>query len=251
MMLWKYVKNLSQRSELWNLWWSYFVKKWKTDNLEEFYNNSDFNNRVKTFLDKNSENIRYLFEEWNELKVKDKESIKKLAVILCELYDDIIDIMPFREYIEKEYEKRISNLPKSIWELPEYQQKIINDYFIKFKNNVWKSTINLSWIHWDLKPDNVIVNRDKLTIIDWEWCKKWSYIQDIQRFASCLHEEEKVIFLGEIRKNLKNKENNSKFLYLFHEFLLLILWLSKDKIDFVDFISILKKDWIDDIDNIL
>jgi hypothetical protein len=65
--------------------------------------------------------------------------------------------------------------------------------------------------------------------------------------ALCLDEEGRNIFLSEIRKNLKHKESNSKKLYLFHEFLLLILWLSKDKIDFNDFISILKRDGIDDI----
>ncbi len=249
-MLWKYVKNLSPRSELWSLWWSYFVKREKTDSLEEFYNTSNFKNRVGTFLDKSLNDIRCLFAEWEELNIKDEESIKKLARVLSELYNDIIATMPMREYIEKEYKKRLKNLPKSILELPEYQQKIINDYFVRFKNNAWKSTINLSWIHWDLKPDNVIINGDKITIIDWEWCKKWSYIQDIQRFSSCLDEKEKDIFISEIGKNLNYEENNTKFLYLFHEFLLLILRLSKDKIDFDSFISILKKEWIDDIHNI-
>ena len=246
-MLWKYVKNLSPRSELWNLWWALFVKKWKTNNLEEFYNDSNFKNRVKTFFDKNSEHIRYCFEEWNELNRKDKESIKKLAMVLAWLYNNITSVISIEEYIEKAYKKRINNMPKSIWDFPEYQQKIINDYFLKFKNNAWKSIVILSRIHGDLKPDNVIINWDNLTIIDWEWCKKWSYIQDIQRLALCLDEEGRNIFLSEIRKNLKHKESDSKKLYLFHEFLLLILWLSKDKIDFNDFISILKRDGIDDI----
>ena len=247
MMLWKYVKDLSPVSQLWELWWRYFVKKERSWEWVEFYNTSDFKNRVDTFLDQNSEKLRYVFEEWEELQAKDQKSIKKLAIILSELYNDIICKMPFKEYIEQEYQRRIKNLPKSIWEFPISQQKIINDYFIRFKNNVWQDSINLSRIHWDLKPDNVIINKDKLTIIDWERCKKGCYIQDLQRFVSCLDDDEKDIFINEIEKNLKYKEPNEKILYLFHEFLVLILWLSKEKIDFDTFVSTLKKGWIDDI----
>ena len=62
-----------------------------------------------------------------------------------------------------------------------------------------------------------------------------------------MNDDIKHIFIDELEKNLEYKENNFKFLYLFHEFLLLILWLSKDKIDFNGFMSILKKWGIDNI----
>lgn len=247
-MLWKYLRNLSSRSELWDLWWTYFVKKWKTDNLVEFYNNSNFKNRVNTFFDDSSDNIRYLFKNWEELKVNDEKSIKKLARILSQLYNDVSGSILLEDYIEQEYKNRIKNLPKSLCDLSQYQQDIISDYFMKFKKAAWKYKVNLSRIHWDLKPDNIIVNKSNITIIDWEWCKKWNYIQDIQRFVSCLDEDVKHIFIDELKKNLGYEDNKFKFLYLFHEFLLLILWLSKDKIDFDSFISILKNGWIDDID---
>lgn len=245
MMLWKYVKNLSERSELWDLGWTYFVKKRKTDNLVDFYSNSDFKNRVNTFLDKESTNIWYVFEKWEELELKDKQSIKRLAVVLSKLYNEVSDTVSVDDYIEKEYSKRIERL--RICELPQDYQDTINKYFLKFKSIVWKEPVNLSRIHWDLKPDNVIVKWKKLTIIDWEWCKKWSYVEDVQRFVYWLDENEKKCFIEEVEKNLMYKENNFRILYLFHEFLLLILWLSKDKIDLSEFVSILERDGVSNL----
>lgn len=235
----KFIKKLSENwVELYSFNNKLLVKRFFTKEqirrILEFYQDSTFSYKPKIIeINEQEKFIIEEFLEWKELINPNYNENRKIIESLLELSEEKLWEKVLEEYIEHSFDQKISSI-----KLNEEYKRVVNNLFIDIKSLALDVKLNLNWTHWDLKGDNIILSSNQAYIIDWEWLKKWHYVEDIQKFISKTLEYDEIKTDYFLNNFYKYKSINWKlfiFLETFHYFLDEILQLSKDRISIDDF----------------
>ena len=231
----KFLRHLSDRwVDLYTDWWELkVIRSYSEDKLKsilEFYDNSDFPQKANLiWVDKYWRIIESyihgdLLVQWN-IPNCDSFSVGDLII---KLYNNKFKSLDWKNFLLRTFNEKISSFNFKEEDLIEIKL-IFTDLINLF--NFWD--IDISWTHWDLKWDNIIFNSDWFYLIDWEWCKKWSFVEDVQKFISNVLKYDKVKtddFLNYIFKDININWWLFVFLETFYFFLNQVLQFSKNRI---------------------
>lgn len=161
----------------------------KFANEIEFYQNNQNENIPKLIMsDKTKTVIPYyyeiiekiegktLYEIWYKLKEEErKEVILKLISSIRKLHNIKVKEYDFKEYIKNKIKEYLTtcNITDELFE------DLLNDCDIYFKEN------KFGLIHGDLHFDNIIYNKDKITLLDFEYTMPASIDYDFRILNRC------------------------------------------------------------------
>lgn len=136
-------------------------------------------------------------------------------------------------YLKDNFSKKLKSI-----DLNHNQIEVVKWFFETFLSDAKENKIELNWVHWDLKWDNILIKDNVAYLIDWEWCKIWHYVEDIQKILDSTLDYDKVLTDDFLNMFYKYKPINwSFFVFLesFHFFLNQTLKLSKNKLTLDEF----------------
>lgn len=203
---------------------------YKINNILNFYKNSDFKYRP-WLLNKGENFIEEEFIEWEVLMNPTYKEIQEIAQNISILNQYESSNENVEEYIRKKSEYYISTM-----NLESDLKQEINNIIWYILNLANKDSIIKTWyIHKDLKPWNIIKNKNKdLILIDWERVQIGNIVADTQKVLHMFlnyNPKKWNDFLDKIMKSNNENRNNFVILDTFYYIITMTLHLSKWKID--------------------